>query len=40
MKKLFETPIVKIIKFETQDVLAAGSGEPEVESNVIWSGFF
>ena len=40
MKKHFEKSIVKVIVFETQDILAAASGEPEVESNVIWSGFY
>ncbi len=49
MKKNFETPIVKIIVFEAQDVLAAGSGEPSVDNtgstgNVddkpFWSGCY
>ena len=39
MKKSFETPIVKVIEFETQDVLAAGSGETEVDQNTGWTGF-
>lgn len=39
MKKSFETPIVKVIVFETQDVLAAGSGETEADQNK-WSGFY
>lgn len=38
MKKSFESPIVKVIMFESQDVLAAGSGEPEEGDTVIWSG--
>ena len=40
MKKCFETPSVKVIMFEAQDVLAAGSGEPEVGDNGFWSGFY
>lgn len=40
MKKTFETPIVKIITFEAQDVLAAGSGESDEASGEIWSGCY
>lgn len=40
MKKTFETPIVKVIVFEAQDVLATGSGEAEADQNVGWSGFY
>lgn len=40
MKKSFESPIVKVIRFELQDVLAAGSGEPEEGNTVIWTGFY
>lgn len=40
MKKFFETPIVKVIVFESQDVLAAGSGEVEADQNTGWSGFY
>lgn len=40
MKKTFETPIVKVIVFEAQDVLAAASGEAEVDRNTGWSGFY
>ncbi len=40
MKKTFEAPIVKIITFEAQDVLAAGSVEAEVEDKPFWSGCY
>lgn len=49
MKKTFETPIVKIIAFEAQDVLAAGSSEPSVDNTgstgnaddkPFWSGSY
>ena len=46
MKKTFETPIMKIITFEAQDVLVASSEEDEAGSNpqpgneVGWSGCY
>ena len=40
MKKSFETPIVKVIALDKQDVLAAGSGEVEVENEAHWSAFY
>ena len=49
MKKTFETPIMKIVTFEAQDVLAAGSDEPSIDNtgstggvgaNGFWSGCY
>lgn len=40
MKKSFETPIVKVIALDKQDVLAAGSGEVEVENEAHWTAFY
>ena len=40
MKKAFEKPIIKVITFEMQDVLAAGSIEADVDEKPIWSGCY
>lgn len=39
MKKFFETPIVKVIVFETKDILASGSGEVEEDKDGFWTEY-
>ena len=43
MKKNFESPIIKVIVFESQDILAAGSSEADAGGNsggAFWSGCY
>ena len=49
MKKNFEALVIKVITFEAQDVLAAGSDEPSIDNtgstgdvgaNGFWSGCY